>query len=91
MMENGWRGRRLLVVKFAPAYHSWTGSHRIAAAREASLSEVPCYVISGKSMAKYGVDIGWGPIFDHERFAILQKVGDEAAIRLMWQEMSCVE
>lgn len=81
MRENGWRGRPLLVVRTAAGYHAWTGSHRIAAALEASLPEVPCYVIPESSIAEHE-----RPICDSEKLNILRKVGDETAIRLMWLE-----
>lgn len=84
MMESGWQGRPLLVVESESGYQAWTGSHRIAAAIEAGMFEVPCYVISEKMIAKYGD--GWGLVQDYERLNILRKTGDETAIRLMWLE-----
>lgn len=84
MMESGWQGRPLLVVESESGYQAWTGSHRIAAAIEAGMSEVPCYVISEKMIAKCGD--GWGLVQDYERLNILRKTGDETAIRLMWLE-----
>jgi hypothetical protein len=81
MSERGWRGRPLLVVDLGTVYQAWTGSHRIAAACEAGLSEVPCYVVSGKDMASME-----NPIFDHERLKILRELGDADAVRLMWLE-----
>lgn len=40
MAEDGWQGRPLLVIDDAVPF-ALTGSHRIAAAREAELQEVP--------------------------------------------------
>ena len=88
MEENGWQGRPLLVIEREskePRYVAWTGSHRIAAAIEAGLDEVPCYVLD-ENLLPEEVDAEWGHVQDYERLAILRKTGDEAAIHLMWQE-----
>jgi len=85
MRKNGWQGRPLLVIEREskePWYVAWTGSHRIAAAIDAGLDEVPCYVLD-ESLLPEEVDAEWGHVQDYERLAILRKTGDETAIRLM--------
>lgn len=89
MKENGWEGRPLLVIKRKSNYLAWTGSHRIAAAREAGLSSVPCYVLQQSKLARHGFDAEWGHVEDHERLKILTTIGDETAIHIMWQEGRC--
>ena len=54
MKENGWRGRPLLVIERESDYVAWTGSHRIAAAIEAGLALVPCYVVDEGELLKRG-------------------------------------
>ena len=86
MQERGWQGRDLLVIETESAYQAWTGSHRIAAAREVGLKTIPCYVIQEKKLLKHGMDAVSGHVCDYERLAIMRKVGDETAIHLMWLE-----
>jgi hypothetical protein len=86
MKENGWRGRPVLVIERAADYLAWTGSHRIAAAEIAGLTSIPCYVVPESKLIAHGYDAEWGHVEDYERLAILQKVGDEEAISLMWLE-----
>jgi hypothetical protein len=87
MEESGWNGRPILVIERDEGeYFAWTGTHRIAAAIEAGLSEIPCYVLHERLLEPYGVDAEWGHVEDRERLDILTKVGDETALRLMWLE-----
>ncbi len=86
MSENGWRGRPLLVIRSTGRFVAWTGSHRIAAARDAGLATVPCYVLDESRLAAYDVDARWGHVDDTDRLRIIQKVGDPEALHLMWQE-----
>jgi hypothetical protein len=47
MRRDGWQGRPLLIEEDLDGrLNAWTGSHRISAAREAGLVEVPCRVIT---------------------------------------------
>jgi ParB-like nuclease domain len=87
MKESGWNGRPLLVIERASDYLGWTGSHRIAAAREAGLSLVLCYVIRERELIKRGFDPERGHVMDYERLKILRKIGDKEAIQLMLQEV----
>ena len=52
MRSHGWDGRRLLVEEVNnyghPEYYAWTGSHRIEAAKQAGLTEIPCRVMTKK-------------------------------------------
>jgi hypothetical protein len=86
MEENGWTGRPLLVIQRESDFIAWTGSHRIAAAKLAGFASVPCYVVQESELTSRGFDAKEGHVFDYDRLAILKKVGDEEAFRLMWLE-----
>ena len=90
MRDNGWEGRPLLVIKAASGYIAWTGTHRIAAAIEAELPTVPCYIINEKKLTRHGFDAVSGHVMDYERHAIMVKVGDSEGIRLMYLESAFV-
>lgn len=51
MQESGWNGRPVLVYMSGGAYQAITGSHRIAAAREAGLERVPVLLIENQDFA----------------------------------------
>lgn len=85
MREHGWQGRQLLVIQREKAYFAWTGSHRIAAAIEAGLEEVPCYVLQEDEL-QGEIDAVWGCVEDWERLKAIRQTGDETAIRIMWLE-----
>ena|GEM_PF-2642702 len=54
MRRDGWQGRPLLIEEDVDGRHSaWTGCHRISAAREAGLVEVPCRVITRRESQQY--------------------------------------
>ena len=89
MKQSGWQGRPLLVIDREFGYLAWTGSHRIPAAIEAGLSLVPCYVIHEREFLKRHFHPTIGHVMDYERLQILKKIGDEVAIRIMWQEGRC--
>ena len=91
MKENGWRGRPLLVIERESDYVAWTGSHRMAAAIEAGLALVPCYVIHEDELSKRGFHSTADHVMDYERFEILKAIGDEEAIHLMRQEQGFTE
>ena len=86
MLENGWQGRPLLVIERGADYLAWTGSHRIAAARQAGLSTVPCYVLDQRKLSRLGFDSESGHVMDYERLNILKRLGDETALHIMWEE-----
>jgi ParB-like chromosome segregation protein Spo0J len=86
MQSNGWTDRPLLVIATENGFVAWTGSHRIAAAREAGLSTVPCYVLDESALRPFEVDAKNGHAMDHERLDIMQKLGDPDAISLMQQD-----
>src|SRR5262249_14224980 len=86
MKKNGWRGTPLLVIEPKSDYLAWTGTHRLAAATQAGLSSVPCYVIHEQELLKRGFHPVVGHVMDYERLQILKKIGDEVAIRIMWHE-----
>lgn len=85
MEEEGWQGRPLLVIETEHGYVAWTGSHRIAAAREAELKEVPCLIVPEEDLGpEYSAR--YGHVEDHERLKILREIGNEPAAELMWTE-----
>lgn len=86
MEENGWQGRPLLVIERQNDYLAWTGSHRIAAAKLAGFTTIPCYVLPEQKLADLRFDAEHGHVEDRERLEILRKVGDETALHIMWQE-----
>lgn len=84
MKTDGWNGRPLLVVEHEGGYQAWTGSHRIAAAREAHLN-VPCYVLPEEPLQAIGKDAVNGHILNWERNALLHQAfpDDAEALNLM--------
>src|SRR5437868_2969182 len=71
MITEGWKGRPLLVVEHNKGYQAWTGSHRIAAAREVNVL-IPCYVLSEKPLLETGNDAVSGHILNWERSALIR-------------------
>ena len=48
-MEGGWQGRPLVLLEGgAGGWFAWTGSHRIQAARDAGLEEVPAVLLDNE-------------------------------------------
>jgi hypothetical protein len=86
MKENGWRGRSLLVIETELEYVAWTGSHRIAAAIEAGLATVPCYLLPVRKLTESGFKNGCWHVSNAERVDIVSKTRDGRAIELMEQE-----
>lgn len=88
MGEDGWTGRPLLIVEDATGtYHAWTGSHRIAAAREVGLESVPCYIVDEADINLVGHSATDVFLADWERLEVIRKIDDEAAIELMAAEV----
>ena len=84
MKKNGWKGRPLLVIECANgSFVAWTGSHRIAAAREAGLDSIPCYIIPESLIESDSIDARTGHVMDFERIRAINASGDETAIHLM--------
>ena len=48
MEEGGWQGRPLVVLEVADGFAAWTGSHRLQAARDAGLEEVPAVLLDNE-------------------------------------------
>ena len=109
MEERGWHNedgepeRALLVVRereWAPTnagrFLAQTGSHRIAAAIEAELETVPCYVIDANREELRDPEFPRCPVEwlekllsaceDYERRNALNESDDEEARQLMWLE-----
>ncbi|MGE0434467.1 MAG: ParB N-terminal domain-containing protein [Planctomycetota bacterium] len=94
MIADGWQGRPLLAFSTdtpAEPFVAWTGSHRIAAAREAGLSAIPCVVLDAGVLAAAGVTPRHGHVDDTERLAVLEQVcaDGDAALALMRAENRC--
>ncbi|HTS70655.1 MAG TPA: ParB/RepB/Spo0J family partition protein, partial [Terriglobia bacterium] len=66
MTENGWQGRPLIVIERESDYLAWTGSHRVAAAADAGLTTILCYVIQEGELTRHGFEAEWGHVFDDE-------------------------
>ena len=60
MKANGWKGPRLLVEETEQGYFAWTGSHRIAAARNVKV-RCECVVITRKE-----ADNAFGPHYSRQ-------------------------
>lgn len=99
MKREGWGGRPLLVEHIeSSAYMGWTGSHRIAAAMEAGIEEVPAYAVDAEAldaMAEaeprwerdyYGLWAG-AALDDWERVEMLRAAGDAPSAYLAEQEV----
>lgn len=90
---NGWNGRPLLVVQECDtdgndleSYTALTGSHRIAAGREAELREVPCYIISGAALLE--LELTTDDFSDDDlNLSYLRDLGDADAVALMQAEI----
>jgi diguanylate cyclase (GGDEF)-like protein len=57
MKRVGWKGRPLLVVKDGPKETAWTGTHRLAAAKEAGLTEIPRVDVDADALRAVGFDV----------------------------------
>lgn len=82
MLAEGWTERAILVHDDGNGVHAWTGSHRIAAAREAGV-RVPVVYITG-DIERRGDECR----DDDERLAVLLDAEDEAAAALMRAEIN---
>jgi hypothetical protein len=82
MKENGWQGEPILIVNG----ETWTGSHRIEAARQAELSEVPVYeaFVDRESLSDFGSISD-----DDDRLAALESIDgiDKGALAIMRAEV----
>lgn len=83
MRENGWQGRPIL----AQGYMAWTGSHRIAAAREVARDDYRFRVPVIEIPADIDVDVDCGD--DLAKVAALEDAlgTDHPATRLMQAEV----
>ena|SRR5690242_5884992 len=86
MRTHGWRDRPLLVIETESDFVAWTGSHRIAAAIEAGLTKVPCYVLAQSKLSSAEFKIGCGHLSNAERAEIIRRSGDRRAFEIMEQE-----
>jgi hypothetical protein len=100
MSKSGWTGRPVLAMPLADGIQALTGSHRLAAAREAQLDTVPVYVLDTSAHVTGGdgrcvlceetcaVEL-LGDMYgdDYDRMGLIMQIGDEDAIRLMDTEI----
>lgn len=90
MEKNGWVGRPLLVFDAGRGNEALTGSHRIAAAKQAGI-EIPIYKID-ENIGNYA-DKNGNTIFDAANFEqknivkFLREFGDKNAAKLMNEEI----
>ena len=91
MKKDGWEGRPLLVIECPDgSFVAWTGSHRVAAAREVDLDSIPCYIIPESMIESDSIDARTGHVMDYERVKAVNASGDETAIHLMSLERGFV-
>ena len=92
MVENGWVGRPVLVTPGASNLWAQTGSHRIAAAREAGLESIPALMVDLEDVwEELETDVYGCPVLgmdDEDRAAKLAAIGASDASELMWQEVA---
>ena len=91
MLDDGWRGRPLLVERIRGGWLGWTGTHRVLAAKVALLPYVPvvevqkelwvrCHGEPPRSMLSETFE-------DHCRLGWLKMAGDWPAVALMEAEL----
>jgi hypothetical protein len=91
MKRVGWKGRPLLVVEDAGKETAWTGTHRLAAAREAGLSmeQVPQVRVSADKLRAAGYDVDeLAALGKKKRVEALRKAGETEAADLLQEEIA---
>jgi predicted SprT family Zn-dependent metalloprotease len=91
MRQRGWVGRPIVAVffKYDDMLTALTGSHRIAAARDAGI-EVPIVEVDGSSLSNRFLEkLGDGALDDEERLSLLRASlgGKHPAVRLLQEEV----
>jgi len=91
MRQRGWVGRPIVAVffKYDDMLTALTGSHRIAAARDAGI-EVPIVEVDGSSLSNRFLEkLGSGALDDEERLSLLRASlgGKHPAVRLLQEEV----
>lgn len=99
MKVRGWAGRPILALDAGDSPQALTGSHRIAAAVEAGLEEIPVYLIDTSTHITDAVgrcvvcgDECWvvealDARDDEDRLAAIKRSGDKTAINLIGEEV----
>jgi hypothetical protein len=91
MEAEGWQGRPLLIwQRWGCSYQALTGTHRLEAAIQAGLEEIPVFTIN---KALYCEDLWWEPVLDdliegndEDRVLWLESHGfQEAAQLMLWE------
>jgi hypothetical protein len=95
MESNGWMGRPVLVIEecdedgneIEGCYVALTGSHRLAAAKQADLYTVPVFCFSAASLVANGYSTTdlWD---DDVNLSILREIGEAEAAELMAAEIA---
>jgi ParB-like chromosome segregation protein Spo0J len=87
MRRDGWSGRPLLTHEHGPSlYQAWTGMHRLLAAEDAGLSEVPIVVMTRDQLNSIGLTddlIDNDPYLDPKLQKLLARLPDSRPYRLM--------
>jgi hypothetical protein len=84
MEERGWNGRPIVVIDCGDYYQAITGSHRLAAANEAGLDEIPVAICeTGTLWEDYDMTIG--DVHDGDYFATILADYDPEAAELLEQ------
>jgi hypothetical protein len=84
MKERGWRGRPAVVVRDGDRRLAWTATHRLAAAQQAGLTDIPTIEIDGAKLREAGYDIDQlTQMGKKARIKALRDVGLEDAAKAM--------
>jgi diguanylate cyclase (GGDEF)-like protein len=87
--ERGWVGRPLLVVTDDGVRVAWTGTHRLAAAKQAGLSadKIPTIEVDGAALRAAGYDLDdLTARGKKKRIEALRAIGNEEAAKLLEDE-----
>jgi len=103
MKKHGWCGRPILAERLpSGGIQAWTGTHRIAAAKRAGITRIPCVLVDATRLALVvprsggrGGRPGTGPYlfslparwYDEDRADFMEKIGDVASAALLRQEV----
>jgi len=96
--QHGWTGNPVLVERVNDGYRAWTGTHRLAAAKEAGLDTVPVVFVDTEKVKKELEDREFdfskvkngmvdATYDDEDRYKLLEAAGDKKAAAFMQEEV----
>jgi diguanylate cyclase (GGDEF)-like protein len=84
MKRVGWKGRPLLVIKDGDREIAWTGTHRLDAAKQAGLTDVPRVEVEASALRDAGYDLDeLTKLGKKARIEALRKAGQTEAADLL--------